>query len=52
MKSQQRKFPFRAFVLRDGVIGPGTHPALFYIPNPNPNPNPNISPSPSCSASA
>lgn len=25
MKSQRRKFPFRAFVLRDGVIGPGKH---------------------------
>ena len=24
MRRQQRKFPFRAFVLRDGVIGPGT----------------------------
>ena len=25
MRRQQRKFPFRAFVLRDGVIGPGKH---------------------------
>ena len=24
VRRQQRKFPFRAFVLRDGVIGPGT----------------------------
>ena len=25
VRRQQRKFPFRAFVLRDGVIGPGKH---------------------------
>ena len=57
VRRQQRKFPFRAFVLRDGVIGPGTLTltltrtrtrtrTLNHSPNPNHNPNPNPNPNP------